>query len=102
MESEKVDGGEFDRRAGLDGSGFFVIHVDHERGRLVVEFYSYDRKLRDKIVGDNAMRICERVVEKGLISDLGHGMYLGRELAKAEIALRGGFRYKQDTPLSLS
>ena len=34
-----------------------------------------------------------------LISELSHAMYVGRELAKAEEALRSGLQYEQDRPL---
>lgn len=89
-------------KSGLDKSGFFVIHIDDKDKKIVVERYSYGRKIKDKLVGNNAKLLCDTIIEKKLVSDLKHAAYLGRELEKAEIALKDGLRYKQDRQLKLT
>jgi dihydropteroate synthase len=51
------------------------------------------------IKGKTAEGICSKIVEMGLITRLEHAAYLGSELAKAEIALRIGKEYIQDSQL---
>jgi dihydropteroate synthase len=51
------------------------------------------------VEGTTAVKICESIIRLGLVSDMGHATYLGRELEKAEIALRTGRSYVQDDPL---
>jgi len=41
------------------------------------------------------------VVEEGLVTQLDHAAYLGRELAKAEVALKTGAHYEQDAALGI-
>ncbi|RLG08934.1 MAG: hypothetical protein DRN64_04515, partial [Thaumarchaeota archaeon] len=52
-----------------------------------------------KIVGRNAKEVLDTILRLGLISSLEHAAYLGRELAKAEIALSLKKSYEQDEPL---
>jgi len=84
----------------LDKKGFFVIGVDKKRGRIVVDHYSYDRKIKNKLSGKHAKELCEAIAGKNLVGDLTHAAYLGCELMKAEIALMGGLSYKQDGEIS--
>lgn len=82
-----------------DQKGFFVVHVDGRRKKIVVDHYSYDRKIGGRFLGDTAEGLCDTLIERGLVSHLEHSAYLGRELAKAEVALRNGLRYRQDRDL---
>lgn len=93
MKADKKTG---DSRRKLDGSGFFIIHVDVSQDRIVVEHYTYDRKLQNKFAGESAKRLCNRIIDENLINKPEHAMYLGQELAKAEIALKNNLKYKQD------
>ena len=36
------------------------------------------------------------IIAKQWVSELSHAAYLGKELAKAELALQHGFKYVQD------
>jgi dihydropteroate synthase-like protein len=51
------------------------------------------------VIGKSAKDILNTVIEMGLVTRLDHAGYLGRELEKAEIALRLGKSYIQDEPL---
>lgn len=79
-----------------DSRGFFVIHVDNVRKRIVVEHYSYDRKIKSRIAGSRAKDLCGTLISRGLVSTLEHATYIGRELIKAEIALENNLKYRQD------
>ncbi|MCZ7403069.1 MAG: dihydropteroate synthase-like protein [Candidatus Methanoperedens sp.] len=50
----------------------------------------------DAIVGSTAKEILDTIIERGLISRLDHAAYLGRELMKAELALKFKRSYSQD------
>jgi len=52
-----------------------------------------------KIIGRNAKEVLDTILRLGLVSSLEHAAYLGRELAKAEIALSLKKSYEQDEPL---
>ena len=82
-----------------DPCGFFVILVDTPGNRLLVEHYASDGKLLHRIAGPDAESLCAALVDWQLVSRLDHAAYLGRELAKAELALRRGLSYRQDDPL---
>lgn len=67
-----------------------------EGGRIVVEHYSYDNKLLRTIEGRDARSIYWTAISNGWVTQLSHAAYLGRELAKAELSIKLGFRYVQD------
>lgn len=52
------------------------------------------------VSGKNAKEIIDTILDLGLVSRLDHAAYLGRELMKAEIALKLGKNYIQDRDLS--
>jgi len=91
----------------FDPSGFFVIFLKDEE--IIVEHYTNVKKggelevetgrLTTVIKGTDAKAICDTIVEKGLVSRRDHSAYLGRELQKAEIALKKGIEYVQCEPL---
>ncbi len=92
------------RKIELDKEGFFVIVVDHDKKKIVVEHYRNVKKgkmvgtgkLNKIIEGTGAEEMCHTIINEGLISRLEHAAYLGRELQKAEIALRSNLPYEQD------
>lgn len=88
----------------FDSKGFFIINVDVRKKKIVVEHYLNamkgkvlaSGKLNKIIEGDDAEEICHTILREGLVGDLQHALYLGRELQKAEIALKENRRYEQD------
>ena len=84
-----------------DEKGFFIILVDHDKKEIVCEHYSNDHKLLHIIKGKNAEEICATIARLNLVSRLDHAAYLGRELQKAEIALKKNLIYEQDRELEL-
>jgi tetrahydromethanopterin S-methyltransferase subunit A len=73
-----------------------VVYVDRRRGILSLEHYDNDGVLNAVIEADQADSLYIPAIEMGLISRLDHAAYLGRELARAEEALRTGAPYIQD------
>jgi dihydropteroate synthase-like protein len=76
-----------------DPAGSFRIYLAKEK--IVA------RHERFAVVGENARDILNTLIDNGSVSRLDHAGYLGRELAKAELALRLGRSYSQDEPFPL-
>lgn len=79
-----------------DPAGYFVVFPDCARQRLLLEHYSNDGLLDLVIEGTEAAEFYLAAIERGLVTRLDHAAYLGRELARAEDALRNGEPYVQD------
>lgn len=79
-----------------DPAGYFVIFVDRARKRLSLEHYENSGALTTIIEAKSVAEIYMTAIDHTLISQLDHAAYLGRELARAEEALRSGGPYVQD------
>ncbi len=84
-----------------DPNGFLLIFVDAAGQRLLVEHYGNDDQLRHRFVGPDAASLCSALLEGQIVSTTEHAAYLGRELTKAELALKSGVPYRQDESLEL-
>jgi len=80
----------------LDQAGYFVITPNPENSVITVEHYSYKNKLLRVIEGKDARSIYLTLIENNWASDLGHAAYLGKELSRAELSIKLGFKYVQD------
>ena len=78
----------------LDKAGYFVINLVEDQ--LLIEHFDYKERLLRTIEGDNARDLYLTLIESGWVTRLDHAAYLGKELARAEIALRGGSEFTQD------
>ncbi len=104
---EKLEAEE-NKKMEFDEEGFFVITVKKE---IIVEHYLNVQKegkldvetgrLNKIITGESAKAICDTIVREGLVSRLDHAAYLGRELQKAEIALKNDLEYEQCESIEL-
>jgi len=74
-----------------DDRGSFRIFLS--RGLILAQNF------RETVAGRSARDILNTLIERGLVSRLDHAGYLGRELERAEIALRLKKNYVQDEPL---
>ena len=84
-----------------DPCGVFRVAVDHQGCVLVMLHYaSVEAEAPLHVLrGRDADAVMGEVLRLGLVSRLEHSAYLGRELAKAEVALRLGRGYVQDAEL---
>ena len=80
----------------LDRAGFFIVLPQPRKGAIVCEHYENSGRLAHVIEGRRAAFIAATIVERGLVTQLDHAAYLGRELQKAEAALSAGLAYEQD------
>jgi len=85
----------------LDKAGFFIVLPQAATGLIVCEHYENNGRLAHVIEGRQGAAIAATVIEQGLLTQLDHAAYLGRELAKAEIALKTGSHYEQDAALGI-
>ncbi len=102
---------DFSKEATADSAldnNFFTIAIDKEKKCIVVEHYIRDNPrgfsggmLKHRIIGTTAEAISGAIVKMGLIKGIYHAAYLGKELEKAEIALRLGKEYEQEKNLDL-
>ncbi len=79
----------------IDKTGYFVI-IPKQPNLIIVEHYSLDNTIRGIIEGKDAKIIYLTIIENGWVSQLSHAAYLGKELVRAELSLKLGFRYVQD------
>lgn len=84
------------RKLLLDSAGFFIIYVEAQKNKIVMEHYDNERTLTKVIQGEDATSIVNAAIELNLVSQLDHAAYLGRELTRAETALKKGIPYVQD------
>jgi len=81
----------------MDRSGYFVIIPQPSKKIISVEQYSYDHSHLRTIEGKDARSIYLMIIRNGWVSELTHAAYLGKELEKAELSMKLGFRYLQDS-----
>lgn len=82
-----------------DPLGFFTISIKPETKEIVCEHYTTKKEFHCRIIGKNAEEISATISRLGLVSRVDHAAYLGRELQKAEIALKKNLPYEQDDAL---
>ncbi|MDI6721417.1 MAG: DUF4346 domain-containing protein [Candidatus Aenigmarchaeota archaeon] len=78
---------------------WFIIGVDRENRKIYAEHYvGYGENMRKccKITGGTVESVMGTIVRLGKVTKLYHAAYLGKELQKAEIALKKGIKYSQE------
>jgi dihydropteroate synthase-like protein len=83
----------------LDDMGYFRIQVDREKDLIVVSHYNDASGPKTVIKGKKARAIYQTIIREELVGKYDHAAYLGKELAKAELAILLGRSYTQDDPL---
>lgn len=85
----------------FDPKGCFKIMIDRADEAIAALYFSTSKRDKPTVIikGKTAEDICAKIVEMDLATRLDHVAYLGSELAKAEIALKTGKEYIQDSPL---
>ena len=77
----------------LDPAGYVVVIPERRRGILVVEHYKNEGVLDTVIEGEDPSSMMATLLGEGLITRLDHAAYLGREITRADRALREGLPY---------
>jgi thymidylate synthase len=77
----------------LDPMGYFRVTLD--AGEIIVEHRFEDVTLKE-YRGKSAVALQHQIARDIALSDLNHAIYLGRQLAKAEMALKDGRDFVQD------
>lgn len=85
----------------MDPKGYFLIKVNKEKNRVEVGHCGELNKVDVMVYGDKPIDIYMTIIKKGLVADMGHAAYLGREIQKACIALKNNLKYVQDDELEL-
>jgi tetrahydromethanopterin S-methyltransferase subunit A len=81
-----------------DPIGYYLISVDLDRNMIVLDHHGHDHRLLHRIVGATATALCATLDRHAMVTNIPHALYLGREIARAEIALRARSPYRQDVP----
>ena len=78
-----------------------MIGIGPEGQTIEMEHYTREGVLDHRLGGASAAALAGAVLTAGLVDDHGHAVYVGRELQKAEVALRLQVEYEQDRDLLL-
>jgi tetrahydromethanopterin S-methyltransferase subunit A len=84
------------KKVALDEAGYFVILPLRDRGIISVEHYSADNEILRVIEGKDATDIYKTIIKNHWVTELSHAAYIGKELTKAELSMKIGFKYIQD------
>ncbi|MET1160101.1 MAG: dihydropteroate synthase-like protein [Thermoprotei archaeon] len=84
----------------IDRAGVFKIRVNREEG--LVEALHIGPRGKTLVKSPNIDDIMGYIADHGMVTDIKHALYLGRELAKASEALVLGKNYIQEKPLFTS
>jgi len=84
-----------------DERGSFFIQVDKNKKVINMDYLSPDGEHVGSFSGDSALNLRDKLEEENVVGTPDHGMYLGAELAKAEIALKHGLVYEQDKEIKM-
>lgn len=100
--AEKIESLEADARLPWvqDEKGYFLIRVLHDEGVIEVGYCTNDDVIRKSIKGRDAEGLYHKIISLGLVSRTEHAAYLGKELCRAELALKNGLNYVQDKKLN--
>lgn len=83
----------------LDRAGFIIIHPKPEADWILIEHYENSGKPTCVVEGSDPAVICAELIVRGLVSQLDHAAYLGRELERAKLSMKLGFPFAQDRAL---
>ena len=93
LDREMLVSGQRPFKVRLDPMGYFRITLDGKE--ILVEHRFEDVTLRE-YRGRTAVSLQHQIARDVAVSDINHAIYLGRQLAKAEMALRDGREFVQD------
>lgn len=80
----------------LDPAGYFVIYPVAKTSMIAVEHYRNDGTLNHVLEGVAPADLYVTAIKLGLVTQLDHAAYLGKELERAWLSLRYGMTFLQD------
>ena len=83
----------------MDSKGYFLIKIDPVKKMIHAGYCTSDNILKIEIIGKTALEVINTIIKENLVSTLQHAADLGIELNKAEIAIKKGIKYIQDSSL---
>jgi hypothetical protein len=78
----------------LDPAGYFLIRLAHQQ--IEVGFCNNNHRLLYSFASSSAADLSKTIAAQNLGLSTEHALYLGREMAKAQMALEQGSAYIQD------
>ncbi len=90
--------GTFDMYKDWEGdTGYFLIKIYHKEQKIGIRYCDMQtHKPRIDIFGRVPQEIYVEAIKRGLIHNMQHAAYLGKELMKAFVCLKLGKEYEQD------
>ena len=85
-----------------DPKGYFLIRTNQEKKELEAAFVTRDHVITKVVHGKRAVDVYYTICKHKLITRFDHAAYLGKELYKAELAMRYGLKYRQSFPLNFA
>lgn len=91
-----------------DPRGNFIVSADSQSGEITVKLMTPDGKVETrswKVDGRKpkaARELCFMIEQDLGVSTIGNAMYIGRQLERAEVAVKRGMEYRQDEALRLA
>ena len=92
----------------MDPKGYFLVAVDRKEKIIKVGYCKFSKlgnsPIHDMVAiikGKTAIEIVNTLIRKKFISTLQHAGDMGIELYKAEMSLKYGFKYIQDSELKI-
>ncbi len=82
-----------------DPKGYCLIRINRKTNTIEVGIANYKHIIIKRITGKYAAEIYHTIIKNNLITKLEHAAYLGKELYKAELALKYNIPYQQEFPL---
>ncbi len=77
-----------------DPAGCFKIGITESKE--IAAIHEIRKHRSEVIIGNTAKEVLDTILREGLVTRLDHAGYLGRELMKAELALKFGRSYEQE------
>ncbi|MFQ3548691.1 MAG: thymidylate synthase [Armatimonadota bacterium] len=78
----------------LDPNGYFNISIDGKD--VIVKHFSPEGVLIKEYKSDKIERLQHEINRDGIISEIGHAIYIGRQLQKAEYCIKNGEEFIQE------
>lgn len=84
----------------MDPKGYFLIRINTKTRKLEAGYCRQNNVILKVFSGNTAKELMQAIIKSGVVSNLQHAEYLGRETMKAETAKKLGMEYVQDSELN--